>query len=41
MSVLISDEILEAAQISETELKREIAVLLFQQKNWVSVRQGN
>jgi predicted HTH domain antitoxin len=32
MSVLISDEILEAAQISETELKREIAILLFQQK---------
>ena len=32
MSVLISDEILQAAQISETELKREIAILLFQQK---------
>jgi predicted HTH domain antitoxin len=33
MSVLISDDILQAAQISETELKREIAILLFQKKN--------
>lgn len=32
MSVIISDDILQAAQISESELKREIAVLLFQQK---------
>jgi predicted HTH domain antitoxin len=32
MSVLISDDILQAAQISETELKREIAILLFQKK---------
>jgi predicted HTH domain antitoxin len=32
MSVIISDEILQAAQISEAELKRELAVLLFQQK---------
>ncbi|MCU0549629.1 MAG: UPF0175 family protein [Leptolyngbya sp. Prado105] len=32
MSVVISDEILQAAQISELELKREIAILLFQQK---------
>jgi predicted HTH domain antitoxin len=32
MSVLISDDILQAAQISEIELKREIAILLFQQK---------
>jgi len=32
MSVLISDEILRAAQISETELKQEIAILLFQKK---------
>ncbi|MBE9011162.1 UPF0175 family protein [Pseudanabaenaceae cyanobacterium LEGE 13415] len=32
MSVIISDDILQAAQISETELKREIAILLFQQK---------
>lgn len=32
MSVLISDDILQAAQISEVELKREIAILLFQQK---------
>lgn len=30
MSVLISDDILQAAQISETELKQEIAILLFQ-----------
>ncbi|MGG6266970.1 UPF0175 family protein [Leptolyngbya sp. AN03gr2] len=32
MSVIISDDILQAAQISESELKREIAILLFQQK---------
>jgi predicted HTH domain antitoxin len=32
MSVLISDDVLQAAQISETELNREIAILLFQQK---------
>ncbi|MBW4523994.1 MAG: UPF0175 family protein [Phormidium tanganyikae FI6-MK23] len=32
MSVVISDDILKAAQISELELKREIAILLFQQK---------
>ena len=32
MSVLISDEILQAAQMSEKELKRELAVLLFRQK---------
>jgi predicted HTH domain antitoxin len=32
MSLLISDEILQAAQISEADLKREIAILLFQQK---------
>ena len=32
MSVLISDDILQAAQISEVELKREIAILLFQQQ---------
>jgi len=31
MSVTISDDILQAAQISESELKREIAILLFQQ----------
>ncbi len=31
MSVLISDEILQAAQISEQELQREIAILLYQQ----------
>lgn len=32
MSVVISDDILQAAQISEAQLKREIAILLFQQK---------
>lgn len=32
MSVLISDEILQAAQMTDEELKRELAVLLFQQK---------
>ncbi|MCS7266287.1 MAG: UPF0175 family protein [Armatimonadetes bacterium] len=31
MGLLISDEILQAAGISEEELAREIAVLLFQQ----------
>jgi predicted HTH domain antitoxin len=32
MSVLISDEILQAAHMTDEELKRELAVLLFQQK---------
>jgi predicted HTH domain antitoxin len=32
MGVLISDEILQAAQISETALKQDIAILLFQKK---------
>ncbi|MGL4498194.1 MAG: UPF0175 family protein, partial [Planktothrix sp.] len=32
MSVTIPDEILEAAQITEAELKQEIAMLLFQQQ---------
>ncbi len=32
MSVTIPDEILEAAQITESELKQEIAMLLFQQQ---------
>lgn len=32
MSVLISDDILQAAQISEIDLKREFAILLFQQR---------
>ncbi len=32
MSVLISDEILQAAQISEQELQREVAILLYQQR---------
>ena len=30
MSVIISDDVLQSAQISEIELKREIAILLFQ-----------
>jgi len=32
MSLVISDEFLKTAQISETDLKLEIAVLLFQQE---------
>jgi predicted HTH domain antitoxin len=32
MSVLIFDDILQSAQISEVELKREVAILLFRQK---------
>jgi predicted HTH domain antitoxin len=32
MSVLISDDILQSAQISEVELKREVAILLFRQE---------
>jgi predicted HTH domain antitoxin len=32
MSVLISDDILQSAQISEMELKREVAILLFRQE---------
>jgi predicted HTH domain antitoxin len=32
MSVLISDDILQSAQISEKELKREVAILLFRQQ---------
>lgn len=32
MTVTIPDEILEAASITETELLREIALILFQQK---------
>lgn len=32
MSVTIPDEILEAAQITEAELKQEIAMLLFQKQ---------
>lgn len=31
MSIYISDEIVQATQMSETELKQEIAILLFQQ----------
>jgi predicted HTH domain antitoxin len=32
MSVLISDEVLQAAQMSDAELKTELAILLYQQK---------
>ena len=32
MSVLVSDEILQAANMSDTELKRELAILLYQQQ---------
>lgn len=32
MSVTISDEILDAAQISETELRQELAILLFERE---------
>jgi predicted HTH domain antitoxin len=32
MSVVISDEILHAARMSEAELKQEIAVMLFQKE---------
>jgi predicted HTH domain antitoxin len=32
MSVVISDDVLQAAQITEAELKRELAILLFQQR---------
>jgi predicted HTH domain antitoxin len=32
MSVLISDEILQAAKMSDAELRAELAILLYQQK---------
>ena len=32
MSVLVSDEILQAANMSDAELKRELAILLYQQQ---------
>jgi len=32
MSVIISDEVLRASRLSETELKLEIAVMLFQKE---------
>ncbi len=32
MSVLVSDEILRAANMSDADLKRELAILLYQQK---------
>ncbi len=32
MSVLVSDEILQAANMSDADLKRELAILLYQQK---------
>ena len=34
MSLLISDEVLQAAHISEAEMRREIAVMLFQQERF-------
>jgi predicted HTH domain antitoxin len=34
MSILISDELLQAANMSDAELKTELAILLYQQKNW-------
>ncbi|MBC7969449.1 MAG: UPF0175 family protein [Verrucomicrobia bacterium] len=34
MSILISDEILQAAHITEAELRQEIAVMLFQQERF-------
>jgi predicted HTH domain antitoxin len=39
MSILISDDILQSTQISETELKREIAIFLFQ-KNKLGLTQA-
>ncbi len=32
MSVVISDDILQAARMSEAQLKREIAIMLYQQR---------
>ena len=32
MSVVITDDILQAARMSEAELKREIAIMLYQQR---------
>jgi predicted HTH domain antitoxin len=32
MSVLVSDELLQAANMSDAELKTELAILLYQQK---------
>jgi predicted HTH domain antitoxin len=40
MSVTISDEVLTAAQISETELKQELALALFQQER-LTLRQAS
>lgn len=34
MSIIISDEILQAAQMTEAELRQEIAVMLFQQERF-------
>ncbi len=34
MSVIIPDEILKAAQLSEAEMRREIGVMLFQQERF-------
>lgn len=34
MSILISDEILQSAEMTDAELRREIAVMLFQQERF-------
>ncbi|NER48098.1 MAG: UPF0175 family protein [Symploca sp. SIO1B1] len=34
MSVVISDKVLQSVQMSETELLREIAIMLFQQERF-------
>lgn len=34
MSILISDEILQAAQMTEAEMRQEIAIMLFQQERF-------
>ena len=38
MSILISDEILQAARITEAELGQEIALMLFQQERFITVK---
>ena len=40
MSIVISDDILQAARMSEEELKQEIAILLFQ-KNKLTLAQAS
>ncbi len=34
MSILISDELIQAAQMTEAELRQEIAIMLFQQERF-------